>query len=316
MSNHFLDKVDNLEKLPKKVKELLLALIKNFDACDLDDDYWDKQAELVEAFSNLCKYFLGNEQSYYYFLLTELEDNFLKFTGYNKRIALKYYNVLETIYFDILDNKKIDYSNFCDILRQFDRYFTAFKNQIAIPEELSMCIQILDRIFWCNDYEYADLKLKINRKIRLILGQYDHAYLSTFPDEMFDDEEYADDYDDNLIFDDLFSGNNIFNDDIKGCYIYLSCCFDKELEGKTYYYRTNDDSIELEEEIIVPYGSNNNERHAWVANKEYFFAECVPFPVEKTKKVLRKANGKLNPEIELSEEVYEELLSLFKNSKK
>lgn len=290
MKDNFLEKIDSLEKLPAKVKKLLLQLIKNFEKEKAYDDYWDKQKEVIDAFSELCKYFLGDVESYYHFFLDEFDEKFLRLTGYNHKIATKYCNFLEKLRDDILNNQKIDYSRFCHILQRFDRYFTIFKWQLTIPETLSHCLQILYDTFWDTDYKYIDLKMKIDRKIRLVLVQYDHSCLSKYPEDAFKDEEYCDEYEENLIFEGF--PNPVFYDDIKKDHIYLSCCFDKELEGETFYYRTVDDSIELGNEIIVPVGKDNIQKHAWVANKEYFFTECVPLSIKQTKEIICKVNNK------------------------
>ena len=41
---------------------------------------------------------------------------------------------------------------------------------------LSKCLHILEEIYWNYNYQYIDLKGKINRKIRLLLSEY---YLHT-----------------------------------------------------------------------------------------------------------------------------------------
>ncbi|MDR1569620.1 MAG: ADP-ribosylglycohydrolase family protein [Oscillospiraceae bacterium] len=70
--------------------------------------------------------------------------------------------------------------------------------------------------------------------------------------------------------------------------IYLSVSFDSR---KTYYYITVDDTIEVCDEVIVPVGANNNELIGKVEDVEYFLPENVPFPLDKTKAIIRKANA-------------------------
>lgn len=72
----------------------------------------------------------------------------------------------------------------------------------------------------------------------------------------------------------------------KSEYIFCSVTFD---EGcKSYYYLTDDDSIEVGDFVLVPAGKYNHEAVAEVVNIEYFSEENAPFPLEKTKRVIRK----------------------------
>lgn len=69
-------------------------------------------------------------------------------------------------------------------------------------------------------------------------------------------------------------------------YIFCSVTFD---EGyKSYYYLTDDDSIEVGDFVLVPAGKDNHEAVVEVVNIEYFNEENVPLPVEKTKRIIRK----------------------------
>ncbi len=69
-------------------------------------------------------------------------------------------------------------------------------------------------------------------------------------------------------------------------YIYCSVVFD---EGqKSYYYLTEDDSIEVGDFVLVPVGKDNHEAVVEVVNIEYFSEENIPLPIEKTKKIIRK----------------------------
>ncbi len=69
-------------------------------------------------------------------------------------------------------------------------------------------------------------------------------------------------------------------------YIYCSVVFD---EGqKSYYYLTEDDSIEVGDFVIVPAGKDNHEAIVEVVDIEYFNENNVPLPVAKTKHIIRK----------------------------
>lgn len=74
----------------------------------------------------------------------------------------------------------------------------------------------------------------------------------------------------------------------KSDYIYCSVTFD---EGyNTYYYLTDDESIEIGDLVLVPAGINNREVVVEVVDIEYFSKEDVPLPLEKTKRIIRKIN--------------------------
>lgn len=73
----------------------------------------------------------------------------------------------------------------------------------------------------------------------------------------------------------------------RGDYIFCSVTFD---EGyKSYYYLTDDDSIEVGNVVVVPAGKDNHEAVVEVVNIEYFNEENVPLPIEKTKRIIRKS---------------------------
>ena len=75
----------------------------------------------------------------------------------------------------------------------------------------------------------------------------------------------------------------------KSEYIFCSITFD---EGyKSYYYLTDDDSIEVGDFVLVPAGKDNHEAVVEVVNIEYFSEENVPLPVEKTKRIIRKCKN-------------------------
>lgn len=72
----------------------------------------------------------------------------------------------------------------------------------------------------------------------------------------------------------------------KSDYIFCSVTFD---EGyKSYYYLTDDDSIEVGDFVLVPAGKDNHNAVVEVVNIEYFNKENVPLPLEKTKRIIRK----------------------------
>ena len=72
----------------------------------------------------------------------------------------------------------------------------------------------------------------------------------------------------------------------KSEYIFCSVTFDAGY--KSYYYLTEDDSIEIGDFVLVPAGKDNHETIVRVVDIEYFSEENVPLPIEKTKRIIRK----------------------------
>lgn len=68
-------------------------------------------------------------------------------------------------------------------------------------------------------------------------------------------------------------------------YIFVSVVFNKS--EKKYYYLTDNDNVEAGDFVIVPVGEDNKEKIAEVVEVEYFREENAPFPIKKTKKMIR-----------------------------
>lgn len=69
-------------------------------------------------------------------------------------------------------------------------------------------------------------------------------------------------------------------------YIFCSVTFD--MGYKSYYYISDDDSIEVGDFVLVPAGKDNHTAVVEVVNIEYFSEKESPLPVEKTKHIIRK----------------------------
>lgn len=138
-----------------------------------------------------------------------------------------------------------------------------------------------------NSNETKDYKITIDYKKnpqKIITGTFDKNGL---PDDF---EEFADAV---FGFIRFYGLGEILDPSVYGKvkrlttdYIYCSVVFD---EGqKSYYYLTDDDSIEIGDFVLVPVGKDNHEAVVEVVNIEYFSVENVPLPVEKTKRIIRK----------------------------
>ena len=70
----------------------------------------------------------------------------------------------------------------------------------------------------------------------------------------------------------------------KNDYIFLSVKFGDY--GKPYYYLTDDDSIQIGEQVVVPVGDEGAERIVRVSKKQYFQADNVPMSLKKVKSII------------------------------
>lgn len=71
-----------------------------------------------------------------------------------------------------------------------------------------------------------------------------------------------------------------------GQIIYCSVSFSKD--GDTFYYQTENEEIKIGDRVIVPVGLENTERVGVVKGIEYYEPTNVPFPINKTKCIVRK----------------------------
>ncbi|MCD7776369.1 MAG: hypothetical protein LUH54_03230 [Firmicutes bacterium] len=58
--------------------------------------------------------------------------------------------------------------------------------------------------------------------------------------------------------------------------------------GKTYYYITEDDSLEVGDVVIVPAGKGNHEAAVRIVGIDHFTRDEAPLPLEKVKRIIRK----------------------------
>ena len=78
-------------------------------------------------------------------------------------------------------------------------------------------------------------------------------------------------------------------------YIYCQVTFDGT---KTYYYRTNDTRINVGTQVIVPVGKYNAWKIGTVISVGLFKRRAVPYPVNKTKDILRVAGVNADRKVE------------------
>lgn len=71
---------------------------------------------------------------------------------------------------------------------------------------------------------------------------------------------------------------------------YIFCSVEFENASKSYYYLTDDESLQIDDFVVVPVGKNNRETVALIVDVEYFNAEEVPMPLDKVKRIVRRAD--------------------------
>lgn len=69
---------------------------------------------------------------------------------------------------------------------------------------------------------------------------------------------------------------------------YIYCEVEFENGGTTYSYRTEDETIRMGDHVLVPVGPENRPGAAVVVGLEYVTADTAPYPLEKTKRIIRK----------------------------
>ena len=97
-------------------------------------------------------------------------------------------------------------------------------------------------------------------------------------------DEYQDDDED---FGDNFNQEAIDEaDDEDAVYTYCEVAFDDS--GRTYYYRTNNPELQVDDAVYVPFGHGAPKKIGVIVSIEDFAGCDVPFPLERTKFIVGK----------------------------
>ena len=63
-------------------------------------------------------------------------------------------------------------------------------------------------------------------------------------------------------------------------------------DGRIYHYRTEDAGIAVGDTVVVPVGYDNYERTAVVKTIQFYrWDDDTPYPLEKTKEIIRKLDN-------------------------
>lgn len=79
---------------------------------------------------------------------------------------------------------------------------------------------------------------------------------------------------------------------------YIFCSVEFNESGKSYYYTTEDDTLKIGDDVLVPVGNDGRTAIATIVNIEYFPEDKIPFPLDKIKSIIGKCTEEeLNPPI-------------------
>ena len=158
------------------------------------------------------------------------------------------------------------------LLGNIERYFSNFEDEDQLYEEEDAA-----RVSICLSFR--------NGTKRILKRTYDRYGL---PDDW---EDFLEDFHKTLGYYGVYGAmfdSGLYHHGVKsGEYIYLSCIF--QPNGKTYYFRSREDNVVVGDFVLVPSEKQKNaETVVMIAEVLYCKEEEVPYPLEKTKFILRK----------------------------
>lgn len=91
---------------------------------------------------------------------------------------------------------------------------------------------------------------------------------------------------------------------------YMFCSVEFKDGCQSYYYISDDASIQIGDFVVVPAGRDNHHAVAHVVEIEYFLEVDAPYPVAKTKHIIRKCtDDEFNASATIADEALDELTS-------
>lgn len=89
---------------------------------------------------------------------------------------------------------------------------------------------------------------------------------------------------------------------------YNFCSVEFNEKGKSYYYLTEDDTLKIGDKVVVAVGDESHLAIAKIIRIDYFPEDKVPFPINRTKPILRKCTkDELHPPQPIFESIKEDL---------
>ena len=86
----------------------------------------------------------------------------------------------------------------------------------------------------------------------------------------------------------IMSKNYFIDENSEGNRVYTYCGVVFDGNTRVFHYLTGNETIRAGDVVIVPVGMNNDEKEATVVSVGEYLSNAVPYPVSKTKEVIRK----------------------------
>lgn len=86
----------------------------------------------------------------------------------------------------------------------------------------------------------------------------------------------------------IMSKNYFIDENSEGNRVYTYCGVVFDGNTRVFHYLTGNETIRAGDVVIVPVGMNNDEKEATVVSVGEYLSNAVPYPVAKTKEVIRK----------------------------
>ncbi len=175
----------------------------------------------------------------------------------------------------------IQYESGCETKHEYK----SIKGVSELLDDLEECLDDSDYETMQQSQGEISFELQIyphHGDIRRWSGNYNRNHLPIYWEEIIHELQiFISKYD---------NKRDIFNVDIYGRGVqaneFIYCTVNYIDSNKGFYYLTEDDSLQIGEKVIVPCGKNNARREAIIKKVEYFLEEDVPFPVDKTKRII------------------------------
>jgi hypothetical protein len=202
------------------------------------------------------------------------------------------------------DSVEVEYQEFLYLSRrqkkliyqQFINRTSTAKHEYNVPDIADYLLGNIERYF--SSFQTEEQKGKEEEAAEVTIGLHYLDGHTRILKRSYDRYGLPDDWEDLLedfhktlayhgVFGAIFDAGLYHHGVKKGEYIYLSCIF--EPNGKSYYYRSKEDNLSIGDFVLVPSAMQENaETVVMISDILYCREENVPFPLEKTKFILRK----------------------------
>lgn len=275
-----------------------LRLIYDDDIISIKSDFFENDVlskYIRKTLDNYNLLLFDGEKNYFH-----IESIYIK---YNRVIIQKNFEDKEDKYIGIVEEMIIDRKDkSINIIRVLPNNYKV-KQRFELEDEIVSFLEYVEnfQIFYYYEKQPGDIDSSLiydenDKRSYTCVIEYDNkdpAIIRDFynkRDLPFYYDLFVDALSEILYF---YGLTDILNENIyqkilprKNEYLYCSVVFSDK--GRSYYYRTEDVSIDVGDKVKVVVGDNNNETIAKVVKIECFKEENVPLALEKTKIILGK----------------------------